>query len=106
MKTALLAALLLGPAALGLPLAMLGRPDASAAPATVTVPAGTYLYRAAGEFRRGRSVVDAPLETREAARPLEIMKHPVTREDYADCVADGGCRASVAPTGVRSPRWT
>lgn len=69
------------------------RPDPALAelPELVEIPAGTYSYRLAGDFRSGTRVVDGPLEERTADAPFEIMKYPVSQADYARCVADGAC---------------
>lgn len=96
MKILTLACLLLGASLVALPNAWRG-PKGASEPETVTVPAGPYAYRPSGEFRQGRRVVDPPVELREAERPFEIMAYPVSRRDYALCVADGVCAASVGP---------
>ncbi|MFT6226405.1 MAG: sulfatase activating formylglycine-generating enzyme [Paracoccaceae bacterium] len=65
-------------------------------PATVRIPAGPYVYRAAGEFRVQGKSVDPPLERRMADAPLIIMKYPVGLAEYAACVAGGACLPTVA----------
>jgi formylglycine-generating enzyme required for sulfatase activity len=91
-----IALLLPGAALLAVPFERPATDDA-VGPVTVTVPAGSYVFRPTGDFRQGRRVVDPPLEARMAERPLEIMKHQVSRTDYAQCVAHGACIASTAP---------
>jgi formylglycine-generating enzyme required for sulfatase activity len=96
MKTLTLAGLLFGASLLALS-AGWHEPERAPGPQTVMVPAGAYAYRPSGEFRQGRRVVDAPVETRVAERSFEIMTYPVSRADYALCVAEGVCAASVGP---------
>jgi len=76
------------------------QPDA-ALPPTVLIAAGPQIYRPAGEYRLGTSVVDAPVEMRDAA-PIEIMTGLVSEADYAACVADRAC--APVPTGAASDR--
>lgn len=105
MKTAILiAAFAAGGLALALPRAGQEGPPRAAAPETVTIAPGTYQYRPAGQYRVGNRAVDPPLQTRHADRPLEIMKYPVSRADYARCVADGACEAAPGPTGEGLPQ--
>lgn len=85
--------LLAGTALLSLPF-LGGGGDPALAPATVTIPPGSYAYRPVGDFYRGGVEVDPPLERRAAARPLEIMAHPVSGAEYSACVAAGACAAS------------
>lgn len=103
MKLKMPAILLAGAAALAAPLLVQRGPDVPL-PETVTVPAGPFAYRPAGEFRRGGRVVDPPIETRMAGAPLEIMKYPVSRTDYAACVTDGGCSPAAPPTDAPLPQ--
>ncbi|WP_426032155.1 SUMF1/EgtB/PvdO family nonheme iron enzyme [Cypionkella sp. TWP1-2-1b2] len=72
--------------------------DVLALPATVRLQAGRQKYRPAGEFRQGTRVVDAPLQTLDAAA-IEVMKYHVSEAEYALCVAANACR--VAPDGNR-----
>lgn len=65
---------------------------ATAGPETVTIAPRPFDYRAGGEFIRGGASVDGPLIHVERPAPLEIMKHQVSAIDYAECVADGGCK--------------
>ncbi len=68
-------------------------PFATSAPQTIVVAPRTVSYRAPGEYTRGGYPVDAPIRTVSAERPLTIMKHQVSKGDYARCVADGACAA-------------
>lgn len=83
-------------------------PDGTAVvvPAMIHLPAGSFDYRPAGEFRIGTRMVDAPVQTL-AAPGLDVMANQVSEADYARCMADGGCavvptqgRAHYAKTGV------
>lgn len=65
-------------------------------PDTVHLAAGPHSYRAAGDFRQGTRVVDAPLE-QAAGVALDIMKYHVSEADYAACVSDGACTS--VPSG-------
>jgi formylglycine-generating enzyme required for sulfatase activity len=92
----------LGAAALFWPSA----PPPKGLPGIVRIAGGVQVYRPAGEFRQGTSVVDAPLQWVEA-EGLEIMKHHVSEADYARCVAADACpllpgvnRQEYAQTGV------
>jgi formylglycine-generating enzyme required for sulfatase activity len=95
MKPMTLAALLVGAAFLFHPGGWRA-PQAGPGPQTVAIPAGPYSYRPSGEFRQGRRVVDPPVEER-VAESFEIMVHPVSRAEYALCVAEGVCAASLGP---------
>lgn len=70
-------------------------------PELVRIPAATYSYRPAGDFRQGTRIVDAPLLTREGAAPLDIMKYQVSEAGYARCVAAGVCPSLDARSGER-----
>ncbi len=59
-------------------------------PQTVRLEAATQSYRPAGEFRRGTTVVDAPLEV-IAAPAIDVMKFHVSQADYVLCVTEGAC---------------
>lgn len=61
-------------------------------PETVTIAPRAYSYRASGEFVREGAVVDGPVVTVESPAPLEIMTYPVSKNEYAACVADGACK--------------
>nr|ACF98211.1 putative nitrate reductase NirV [uncultured bacterium 1114] len=56
----------------------------------VMIPAGTFLYRQAGEFTRGGRVVEAPIVTTAVGR-LQMMKRQVTVAEYRRCVTDAAC---------------
>ncbi|TNC73482.1 formylglycine-generating enzyme family protein [Rubellimicrobium roseum] len=66
-------------------------PQRYGGPELVTVPAGGWSYRPAGTWRQDGRPVDPPLQRLSAATPLAIMRHQVSRGDYAACVADGAC---------------
>jgi formylglycine-generating enzyme required for sulfatase activity len=79
-----------------LPLAIAAAPvkdDRATDDFAVTVPAGAFSYRMAGEFTRDGAPVDAPLVTKQRDKDLVVMKAQVTAADYARCVKDSGCRA-------------
>ena len=65
--------------------------SSAARPDLVTIPAGVFQYRPAGDFRRDKRVTDAPYQERRIATGIEIMKYPVSVKDYAACVNDGSC---------------
>lgn len=77
----------------------LTRPAITDLPETVVIAPGEYSYRPAGAYRFYGKLVDAPLETQIADTPLEIMKFQVSRAEYAACVADGACQASIVSLG-------
>ncbi|MBJ3783160.1 SUMF1/EgtB/PvdO family nonheme iron enzyme [Devosia sediminis] len=77
------------------PLPALLPPSDVALPATVTLPPGTFNYRADGHFLRDNVPVDPPVGAVTQAVPLEIMQYQVSVEDYARCVADGACAPTV-----------
>jgi formylglycine-generating enzyme required for sulfatase activity len=60
-------------------------------PERVRLPAASYAYRPAGEFRIGTRIVDAPMQQMLAPRDLEMMRYQVTEADYARCAAEGAC---------------
>jgi formylglycine-generating enzyme required for sulfatase activity len=64
--------------------------------ATVTIPAGVYVHRAAGQ-----AGVRATARTFEIAAPFTAMAHEVTFEMWDRCVVDGGCPA----TGPTDEGW-
>ena len=61
------------------------------APQMVTIASRTFSYRSHGEFFMNGMAVDAPIVTVKEPN-LEIMKYGVTVNDYALCVAGGGCQ--------------
>lgn len=71
-------------------------PHITILPETIEIPAGTYDYRLAGQFRIGTHIVDAPMQQRTANTPLLIMKYTVSQTEYSVCVAANVC----APTDV------
>ncbi len=60
-------------------------------PETVALPAGEWNWRPAGTWREGGQQVDPPLRRLASSEPLHVMRHQVSRADYALCVADGAC---------------
>ena len=73
------------------------RPAGIVAPATVTLPPGNLSYRPEGHFLRDNVPIDGPRLTTTIAAALVIMRHQVSVEDYARCVADGACAATAEP---------
>jgi formylglycine-generating enzyme required for sulfatase activity len=74
-----------------------GLTDANATVPVVTVAAGAFEYRVAGEFLRDGVPVDAPLERMAFDRGVTIMTRQVSGAEYARCVADRACN----PTAQR-----
>jgi len=68
----------------------------------VTIAAGSFSYRASGEYLRDGVAVDAPLTTVTFDRPITIMKRQVSRAEYQGCVDDGACKPidDAAPEGA------
>jgi formylglycine-generating enzyme required for sulfatase activity len=60
-------------------------------PALVQIKAGSFQYRAAGEFTHDGKPVDAPLRTIRISAPISIMAHQVSVDGYARCVRDSAC---------------
>lgn len=73
-------------------------------PETVTVPAGEWDWRPAGTWREGGQQVDPPLRRLESPAPLHVMRHQVSRADYALCVADGACLPADDPGPADQPQ--
>lgn len=73
-------------------------------PDRVSLPAGSYAYRPAGEFRIGTRIVDAPLVQMLAPRDLEIMRFQVTEADYTRCAADGACPQLAGAAAAQYPQ--
>ncbi len=80
-----------------------------APPETVAVAPRSLAYRAAGEYLKGTTSVDAPLMHVSFDGPLHIMRFQVSVADYTRCVDAGVClpqdprnvsSASVPVTGV------
>lgn len=61
-------------------------------PQVVTVPAGSFTYRAEGEYFRKGYAVDGPMVKVTMQKNLTIMKYQVSSADYMRCVAEGGCQ--------------
>ena len=68
----------------------------------VSLPAGTFAYRAAGEFLRDGVPIDAPSQTAVVDRPLAIMKRQVGRAEYDRCAAARACRPLDDVAGVNA----
>ncbi|MGV7211715.1 formylglycine-generating enzyme family protein [Bradyrhizobium sp. UFLA05-112] len=66
---------------------------AASEPAIVEIAAGSFIYRAAGDFTRAGQQAEAPLRKLRFAKPLAIMQQQVSSADYQLCVQDGACRA-------------
>jgi formylglycine-generating enzyme required for sulfatase activity len=64
-----------------------------------TIPAGTFAYRAAGEYLRNEVPVNAPRLTVAFGNPLVIMQRQVSAAEYRRCVDDGACKAADAAIG-------
>ena len=79
-------------------------PQITDLPKTISIPAGPYEYRIAGQFRIGTQIVDAPVEQRTADKPLAIMKYPVSQTDYSVCVTAGVCSATDIVPGENMPQ--
>ena len=78
-------------------------------PALVTISPGSFLHRLDGEYYRNGYAVDAPKQEIAFTEPLDIMKFPVTADEYDACVAEGACaprepgHAPDAPNGEQVP---
>jgi formylglycine-generating enzyme required for sulfatase activity len=66
------------------------------APPVIEVSAGTFAYRAAGEFTRSGRPVMAPMITASLTQPVAIMQHQVSAADFQRCVAAAACRPLAA----------
>lgn len=60
-------------------------------PETVVIEAGTFLYRASGEYLKDSYPIDAPMRNITIAAPIEIMKYQVLAKDYEQCVKERVC---------------
>lgn len=72
------------------------------APETVAIPAGEVAWRPLGNFSSDGKA-RTPRAVPVGVPGFEIMKHQVTREQYAACVADSAC-AAVPATGGALPQ--
>ncbi|HET9904084.1 MAG TPA: SUMF1/EgtB/PvdO family nonheme iron enzyme [Xanthobacteraceae bacterium] len=95
---AAVAAVAVGPIALGQARLAAPPPQSAVEPRFVLVAPGERPYRAAGEFTREGRPVDAPLVTVRLRGSLAVMQRQVTAGEYAVCVAEGACPA----TGIAS----
>jgi formylglycine-generating enzyme required for sulfatase activity len=87
-------------------------PEASRVPVPdlVELPPGAFQYRASGNFTRDGKPAQAPLVTAAISRPLAVMRHQVTEDDYRRCVDAGACasvdrRAAAADRPVVKVSW-
>jgi len=71
-------------------------------PATVAIPAGEIAFRPMGNFSHAGKT-RMPGWTTVPVAAFEIMKHQVSRDAYAQCVADSGC-AQVPAQGGSLPQ--
>jgi formylglycine-generating enzyme required for sulfatase activity len=69
-------------------------PDAFMGPELVTLPAGSVIFRPAGEYLKAGMPIDPPLVTVRFAQRVSIMKRQVTAAEYRRCVAEGACPAT------------
>lgn len=60
-------------------------------PELIKLPAGTFAYRASGEFLKNDFPTDAPRISIRFSRALHIMKYQVSNREYARCVDEHKC---------------
>ncbi|MFA7438650.1 formylglycine-generating enzyme family protein [Castellaniella sp.] len=65
---------------------------ASASPAVVAIPSGSFEYQAAGEFLDQGMPVDPPRVAGEVGDGVLIMQRQVSQAEYAECVQAGACK--------------
>jgi formylglycine-generating enzyme required for sulfatase activity len=84
-----------GPLAVAPLLSEQGSPDVAwrGQQAIVELQPGILSYRAAGDFTRAGKPAETPLLSVRFVKPLSIMAHQVSSEDYQHCVDEGACRA-------------
>lgn len=58
----------------------------------VSIAAGERSIRMSGQFMRGQAVVSAPVEHTRISADFSIMRRQVSQAEYAECVADKGCK--------------
>lgn len=73
-------------------------PEPFAVPETVAIPAGEVALRPLGNFSIGGKTATPPV-VRLQVPQFEIMKHQVSRTDYAVCVEDKACAPVPTPDG-------
>ena len=73
-------------------------------PQTITVAAGNFSYREAGEFYRDNYAVDGPMVERRMPK-FTITKYQISAADYDRCADEGACpaREPKAARGERIP---
>lgn len=64
----------------------------SQVPETVTLEAGSFDYRASGEYLKEGYPIDAPMQNIVFDSPLTIMKYQVRVGSYEQCVAETVCK--------------
>lgn len=67
-------------------------PVVSQGESLISIPAGERSIRMSGQFLHGQAVVSAPLEAAKVSAAFSIMRRQVSQAEYAECVADGGCK--------------
>lgn len=60
-------------------------------PETVTVEAGSFMYRASGEYQIDGYPINAPLHKITFISPIKVMKYHVQVGSYELCVVDNYC---------------
>lgn len=73
-------------------------------PELVEIPAGDFDYRMTGQFRVGKHIVDAPLQTIPDAPAMQVMKYHVSQAEYNLCVADQACEETTVKAGGNLPQ--
>lgn len=59
---------------------------------TVVIDAGSFSYRASGQYLKDGSSIDAPKEKVTFTAPFEIMAYQVRVGEYEQCVLEEACR--------------
>ncbi|KQV39964.1 MULTISPECIES: formylglycine-generating enzyme family protein [unclassified Rhizobium] len=67
---------------------------------TVSIPAGTFTYRADGEFYKNGFAVDGPMIEKAMPPVPSMMKYQVSEGEYGRCVEAGKC-PTIAPAHIR-----
>jgi formylglycine-generating enzyme required for sulfatase activity len=79
-------------------------PSDAAGPELVQLAAGTFSYRASGDFILNGIPAPAPIVTVMIPWPLAIMRHQVTQADYRNCVDAGACPMIDAEAAADRPQ--